>query len=61
MKLSKRKHLHGDPMGSVGESRCERAHKSSIDTNAGLQGPCNPASPLERATGIDPATSSLGS
>jgi hypothetical protein len=42
------------------ETRCERAHKGSIDANAGPQVPCNPASSLERATGIEPATSSLG-
>ena len=50
-----------DPMGGMGETQCERAHIGSIDTNAGLQVPCNPASSLERATGIEPATSSLGS
>jgi hypothetical protein len=50
----------GDPTGSVGETCCEGAHKGSIDTSAGLQVPCNPASSLERATGIEPATSSLG-
>ena len=50
-----------DPVGSVGDIRCERTHKGSIDANAGLQVPCNPASSLERATGIEPATSSLGS
>jgi hypothetical protein len=48
-----------DPMGSVGEIRCERRHKGSIDANAGLQVPCNPASSSERATGFEPATSSL--
>jgi hypothetical protein len=37
------------------------ATKGSVDANAGLQVPCNPASSLERATGIEPATSSLGS
>ena len=47
-------------MASVGETRCEGAHKGSIDASAGLQVPCNPASSLERATGIEPATSSLG-
>jgi len=41
--------------------QCERAHKGSIDANAGLHVRCNPASTLERATGIEPATSSLGS
>jgi len=46
-------------MASVGETRCEGAHKGSIDASAGLQVPCNPASSLERATGIEPATSSL--
>ena len=50
-----------DPLGGMDESQCERAHKGSIDENAGLQVPCNPASSLERATGIEPATSSLGS
>src|SRR5262249_32022592 len=50
-----------DPMARVGETQCERAHKGSIDANAGLQVICNPASSLERATGIEPATSSLGS
>ena len=49
-----------DPMGGMGETQCERAHIGSIDANAGLQVPCNPASSLERATGIEPATSSLG-
>ena len=47
-------------MASVGETVCEGAHKGSIHANAGLQVPCNPASSLERATGIEPATSSLG-
>ena len=47
-------------MASVGETLCEDAHTGSIHANAGLQVPCNPASSLERATGIEPATSSLG-
>jgi hypothetical protein len=45
----------------MGEIRCERRHKGSSNANAGLQVRCNPASSLERATGIEPATSSLGS
>ena len=49
-----------DPMGNKSEARCERRPKGSSDANAGLQAPCNPASSLERATGIEPATSSLG-
>ena len=47
--------------GKRGETKCEHAYKGSMDANAGLQVPCNPASSLERATGIEPATSSLGS
>jgi hypothetical protein len=31
-----------------------------IDANPGLQVPCSPASSLERETGIEPATASLG-
>ena len=49
-----------DPTGGMDETQCEGSPKGSIDTNAGLQVPCNPASSLERATGIEPATSSLG-
>ena len=45
----------------MGETQCERERKGSIEADAGLQVPCNPASSLERATGIEPATSSLGS
>ena len=46
-------------MGGVDETRCERAYKGSIDANAGPQVPCNPASSLERAIGVEPATSNL--
>jgi hypothetical protein len=48
------------PIETMCETHCERAHKGSVDANAGLQVRCNPASSLERATGIEPATSSLG-
>ena len=49
-----------DPMGSVGDIRCECRHKGSSDANAGLQVPCSPASSLERVTGIEPEMFSLG-
>src|SRR5262249_24975829 len=50
-----------DPTDGKYQTLCERWHKGSSDANAGLQGPCTPGSAMERATGIEPATSSLGS
>ena len=58
---AQRMHPQRIPWKALGKPRCERAHKGSIDADAGLPVPCNPASSLERATGIAPATSSLGS
>ena len=44
----------------MAETRYERAPIGGVDANARLQVPCNPASRMERATGIDTGDVLLG-